>query len=95
MLLVLHSEVKTGGIEYMYALHPSQRTLESSTSLVFALFAVEASMISHRVGKTGASCYRDIVPAFVVVCSVLAILPCVCALHWLGDDVSYFSFYRE
>jgi hypothetical protein len=86
-----------GGQEWwdrVYALHPSQRTLESSTSL-FALFAVEASMISHRVGKTGASCYRDIVPAFVVVCSVLAILPCVCALHWLGDDVSYFSFYRE
>ena len=39
---------------YAYALHPSQRTLESSTSLVFALFAVEASMISRRVGKTGA-----------------------------------------
>lgn len=87
-----------GGQEWwdrVYALHPSQRTLESSTSLVFALFAVEASMISHRVGKTGASCYRDIVPAFVVVCSVLAILPCVFALHWLGDDVSYFSSYRE
>jgi hypothetical protein len=62
VLLVLHSEVKTGGIEYMYALHPSQRTLESSTSLVFALFAVEASMISRPVGKTGASsCYLDIV----------------------------------
>lgn len=75
-------------------LHPSQKTLESSTSL-FALFAVEASMISHRVGKTGAACYRDIVPAFVVVCSVLAIVPCICAIHWLGDDVSYFSFYRE
>ena len=75
-------------------LHPSQKTLESSTSL-FALFAVEASMISHRVGKTGAACYRDIVPAFVVVCSILAIVPCICAIHWLGDDVSYFSFYRE
>mmetsp|Transcript_684 Transcript_684/g.1074 ORF Transcript_684/g.1074 Transcript_684/m.1074 type:complete len:461 (+) Transcript_684:157-1539(+) len=75
-------------------LHPSQKTLESSTSL-FALFAVEASMISHRVGKTGAVCYRDIVPAFVVVCSVLAIIPCICAIHWLGNDVSYFSFYRE
>ena len=75
-------------------LHPSQKTLESSTSL-FALFAVEASMISHRVGKTGAACYRDIVPAFVVVCSVLAIVPCICAIHWLGEDVSYFSFYRE
>jgi len=52
-------------------------------------------MISHRVGKTGAACYRDIVPAFVVVCSVLAIVPCICAIHWLGEDVSYFSFYRE
>jgi len=78
----------------IFLLHPSQRMLESSTSL-FALFAVEASMISHRVGKTGAVCYRDIVPAFVVVCLVLAIVPCVCALYWLGDDVSYFSFYRE
>jgi len=75
-------------------LHPSQKTLESTTSLC-ALFSVEASMISHRVGKTGAVCYRDIVPAFVVVCSVLAILPCICAIHWLGNDVSYFSFYRE
>eukprot|EP00979_Chaetoceros_neogracilis_P019318 scaffold12161_cov297-Chaetoceros_neogracile.AAC.5 len=75
-------------------LHPSQKTLESTTSLC-ALFAVEASMISHRVGKTGAATYRDIVPAFVVVCSLLAILPCICAIHWLGNDVSYFSFYRE
>ena len=75
-------------------LHPSQRTLESSTSL-FALFSVEASMVSHRVGKTGAACYRDIVPAFVVVCLLLAIVPCICALQWLGDDISFFSFYRE
>ena len=86
-----------GGQEWwdrVYALHPSQRNLESSTSL-FALFSVEASMISHRVGKTGAACYRDIVPVFAFVCLVLGIFPCVCALHWLGNDISFFSFYRE
>lgn len=75
-------------------LHPSQRILESSTSL-FALFSVEASMISHRCGKQGVSTYRQIVPAFAVVCLVLAIIPCVCAVYFLGDDVSFFSFYTE
>eukprot|EP00536_Pseudo-nitzschia_multiseries_P014889 jgi/Psemu1/40468/gm1.40468_g len=33
-------------------LHPSQKVLESSTSL-FALYANEASMIAHRCGKAG------------------------------------------
>jgi hypothetical protein len=75
-------------------LHPSQRTLESSTAL-FALYANEASMISHRCGKVGVAPFRLIVPYFAVVCFLLAILPCVAALHWLGDDVSFFSFYRE
>lgn len=86
-----------GGQEWwdrVYQMHPSQRYLESSTSL-FALFSVEACMISHRVGKTGAACYQDIVPAFAVVCLVLAIAPCISALHWLGNDISFFSFYRE
>ncbi len=86
-----------GGQEWwdrVYQMHPSQRYLESSTAL-FALFSVEASMISHRVGKTGAACYREIVPIFAIVCLILAIFPCVCALNWLGDDISFFSFYRE
>jgi hypothetical protein len=78
----------------VHDLHPSQRYLESSTAL-FALFSVEASMISHRVGKTGAACYKDIVPTFGLLCLVLTIVPCVCALHWLGNDISFFSFYNE
>ena len=40
------------------ALHPSQQTLESSTSL-FALFATEASMVAHRVGKAGVRAIFD------------------------------------
>jgi hypothetical protein len=86
-----------GGQEWwsrVAAVHPSQQTLESSTSL-FALFATEASMISHRVGKLGVATYQNIVPAFAVVCFVLAVLPCVSAIYWLGSDVSFFSFYRE
>lgn len=76
------------------AIHPAQQTLESSTSL-FALFATEASMVAHRVGKAGCAPFAQIVPAFVVVCFVLAIAPCVGALHWLGGDISFFSFYRD
>ena len=76
------------------ALHPSQQTLESSTSL-FALFATEASMVAHRVGKAGCAPFSTIVPAFVVVCFALASRPCVAALYWLGGDISFFSFCRE
>ena len=75
-------------------LHPSQQMLESSTSL-FALFATEASMVAHRVGKAGCAPFAQIVPAFVVVCFALAIAPCVAALYWLGGDISFFSFYRD
>ena len=72
--------------------HPAQMTLESSTSL-FALFATEASMIAHRCGKLGVAPFRTIVPAFVAVCLVLAVIPCIAALWWLGADVSFFDFY--
>ncbi len=74
--------------------HPSQQTLESSTSL-FAIFATESSMIAHRVGKQGAVNYSLLVPAFGGVCLLLAVVPCICALYWLGNDISFFSFYRE
>ena len=74
--------------------HAAQRTLESSTSL-FALFATEASMVAHRAGKVGVAPFARLVPAFLAVCFVLAIVPCVAALAWLGDDISFFSFYRE
>ena len=74
------------------AAHPAQMTLESSTSL-FALFATEASMIAHRCGKLGVAPFRTIVPAFVAVCLVLAVIPCIAALWWLGADVSFFDFY--
>ena len=52
-------------------------------------------MVSHRAGKAGVAPFSRIVHAFVVVCLLLAIVPCVAALHWLGDDISFFSFYRE
>ena len=76
------------------SLHPAQQTLESSTSL-FALFATEASMVSHRLGKDGVATYTQIVPLFALLCAVLAVIPCLCAIHWLGDDISFFSFYTE
>ena len=72
----------------------AQRTLESSTSL-FALFATEASMVAHRCGKVGVAPYTRIVPAFVAVCVVLAVAPCVAALAWLGEDISFLSFYSK
>jgi hypothetical protein len=75
-------------------LYSSQQTLESSTSL-FALYANEASMVSHRCGRAGVAPFRTIVPSFATMCFLLAILPCIAALYWLGNDVSFFSFYRE
>ena len=75
-------------------LHPSQSTLESSTAL-FALYANEASMISHRCAKSGVAPFAVIVPVFAFVCLVLAIVPCAASLFWLGNDISFFSFYRE
>ena len=85
-----------GGSEWwnrVSILHSSQRTLESSTSL-FALFANEASMVAHRCGREGVAPFSVLVPAFAAVCLLLAIFPCIAALHWLGSDVSFFSFYR-
>jgi len=85
-----------GGSEWwdrVTVLHPSQKVLESSTSL-FALYANEASMVAHRCGKAGIAPFRLLVPAFAAVCFLLAILPCIAALYWMGNDVSFFSFYR-
>jgi len=75
-------------------LHPSQTTLESTTTL-FALYANEVSMLSHRCAREGVAPFRVVVPALAAMCLVLAILPCLAALYWLGNDVSFFSFYRE
>ena len=76
------------------AIHPSQRLLESSTAL-FALYSTEASMVATRAANKGVAEYRVMVPVFAGVCLALAIIPCACSLYWLGDDVSFFSFYRE
>lgn len=87
----------SGGREWwdrVSVLHPSQQILESSTSL-FALYANEASMISHRCGRAGVAPFKTIVPSFAAVCFLLAVLPCIAALYWLGNDVSFFSFYGE
>ena len=73
-------------------LHPSQTYLESTTAL-FALFAAEASMVAHRAGKKAVASYKHIVPTFLVVCLMLTIFPCIAALYYLGDDVSFFSYY--
>ena len=75
-------------------LYPSQPILESSTAL-FALYANEASMILHRLAKAGAQTFRFIVPVGLIACIILAIVPCICALYWLGDDISFFSFYTD
>ena len=76
------------------ALHPSQSYLESSTAL-YGVLATQSSMIAHRAAKAGVATLDTIVPLFVAVCFVLAVVPCVCALFWLGGDVSFFSFYRD
>lgn len=76
------------------ALHPSQAYLESSTAL-YGVLATQASMIAHRAAKTGVTTLDSIVPSFAAVCFVLAVVPCACALYWLGGDISFFSFYRE
>ena len=76
------------------AIHPSQRLLESSTAL-FALYSTEASMVATRAANKGVAEYRVMVPVFAGVCLALAIIPCACSLYWLGDYVSFFSFYRE
>ena len=68
------------------SLHPFQQTLESSTSL-FALYATEASMVSHRMGKKGVATFKVIVPSFVGVCFVLAVAPCAAAVAHLGNDI--------
>jgi hypothetical protein len=47
------------------------------------------------MGKAGVASYQVIVPLFALICFVLAIVPCVSALYWIGSDVSFFSFYRE
>jgi hypothetical protein len=75
-------------------LHPSQTIVESSNAL-FALYATEASMIAHRCGKFGVAPFASIVPAFCAVCLLLAIAPSAAALYYMGNDISFFSFYRE
>jgi hypothetical protein len=72
-------------------LYPEQGILESSTAL-FGLLATQASMVAHTSAKAGVAPFRTVAPAFVVVCIVLTIFPCACALHFL-KDVSYFSHY--
>jgi hypothetical protein len=86
-----------GGQEWwgrITTLHPSQTYLESSTEL-YGVLATQASMVSHRAAKAGVAPLETIVPLFTLVCFLLAVLPCVCSLYWLGDDISFFSFYRE
>ena len=86
-----------GGQEWWFRvtnLHPSQVYLESTTEL-YGLLATQASMISHRAAKAGVAPLEKIVPLFTLVCFLLAVLPCICSLYWLGDDISFFSFYRE
>jgi hypothetical protein len=75
-------------------LHPSQPLIESSTAL-FGVYATQASMIAHRAGKAGVAPFQVICPAFAMVCVLLTIFPCACALFWLGNDISFFEFYRE
>lgn len=71
---------------------PAQGTLESSTAL-FGVFATQASMVAHTVAKAGVAPFQIVAPAFAVVCFVLAIVPCICSLYWLGNDISFFSQY--
>ena len=71
---------------------PGQPLVESSTALC-GMFATQASMMAHRAGKAGVAPFSVVVPAFSVVCLLLAIFPCVAALYWLGDEISFFEFY--
>jgi len=76
------------------SLHPSQTTLESSTAL-FALYAVESNMVAHRFGKAGVYPWTFIVPSACIFNLFVAIVPCLAALYWLGNDISFFSFYSD
>lgn len=71
---------------------PSQPLLESTTAL-FGVYATQASMISHRAGKAGVALFSDLVPAFALVCLLLAVFPCAAALYWLGDEISFVDLY--
>lgn len=74
--------------------HPSQSTLESSTSL-FAVFATEASMIAHRAGKRGVAPFRIIVPCSVAAIFALAVLPTAANLYWNGAAISFLDFFFD
>ena len=73
-------------------LFPSQSWLESSTAL-FGVYATQASMIAHRAGKAGVAPFAFIVPAFALVCLFLSFVPCIAALYWLGDEISFVELY--
>jgi hypothetical protein len=50
-------------------------------------------MIAHRAAKAGVAPYSLLVPAFALVCVLLAAVPCVAALYWLGDEISFVKLY--
>lgn len=71
---------------------PAQGILESSTAL-FGIIATQASMIAHTSAKAGIAPFQQVAPAFAVVCFMLAIVPCISSLYWLGNDISFFELY--
>ena len=75
-------------------LYPGQPLLETSTAMIGVL-ATQTSMVGHCAARQGVARFREVVPAFAVVCFVLAILPCLFAFHWLGDEITWFDHYSQ
>lgn len=72
---------------------PMQRPCEQTTLLCGAL-AVEACMLLHRLGRGGVVRFRgEAVPAGIILCVLLTLVPTAAQLYWHRSDISFWEFY--
>jgi len=72
---------------------PAQRSCEQTTLLCGAL-AVEGCMLLHRLGREGTLRFKqEAVPAGIVLCVLLTLVPIVAQLSWRHDSISLWEFY--
>jgi len=72
---------------------PAQRPCEQTTLLCGAL-AVEACMLLHRLGREGVLRFRgEAVPAGVVLCVMLTLVPTAAQIYWHRSEISLWEFY--
>jgi len=73
-------------------LYPAQEVLEPSVTL-FAAYAVEAGMLTHRSARRGVVTFAQAVPFYgTVVLPLLTLLPMACLFWWKRDAVSFWAF---